>query len=165
MQLFRKSSLRLNLLDLHLICANSLMKETASYWDWGLDSADLGSSPVWDLENGFGGNGEQTQGTMALYDGTCVRRGPFANTTRHWISKANGHGFDILANPHCLSRGFEIGQQKTRFEDRITPDAINEVLKQSTYMEFLNRLEVKAHNSIPQFVRGDFFALTAPNGN
>ena len=129
-----------------------------------MDATDLGSSPIWDLDNGFGGNGEQTHGAITLYDGSCVRTGPFANTTRHWVSKSNGHGFDINAKPHCLSRGFETGQRKTRFEERITPDAINEVLVQSTYMEFLDRLEVKAHNSIPQFVRGDFYALTAPNG-
>jgi tyrosinase len=101
---------------------------------------------------------------MSLYDGTCVRTGPFANTTRHWVSKSNGHGFDIVAKPHCLSRGFETGQQKTRFEERITPEAINEVLAQSTYMDFMDQVENKAHNSIPQFVRGDFFALSAPNG-
>lgn len=135
------------------------------YWDWALDAHDLSSSPVFDGYDGFGGNGSSTSSTQPeLFGGYCVMDGPFANATRHWQSKSNGHGFELLRNSHCLSRGFRSGEKKLKLEDRVTTAAINSVLSISTYEEFVDALEVQAHNSIPQFVQGDFYGLTAPNG-
>ncbi|CCT64870.1 related to monophenol monooxygenase (tyrosinase) [Fusarium fujikuroi IMI 58289] len=133
------------------------------YWDWALDAHDLAASPIFDPIDGFGGNGTSRSSLPTMFGGHCVPEGPFANATRHWQSKSNGHGFDILKNPHCLSRGFQGGEKKTKLENRVTIDAINSVLSLQSYEEFVDALEVQAHNSIPQFVRGDFYGLTAPN--
>ncbi|KAM0268960.1 hypothetical protein ACHAPA_004560 [Fusarium lateritium] len=134
------------------------------YWDWASDAHDLATSPVFDSNGGFGGNGSSASSAQPeLFGGYCVMDGPFANATRHWQSKSNGHGFEILRNPHCLSRGFQSGEKKLKLEDRVTIAAINSVLTIPAYEEFVDALEVQAHNSTPQFVQGDFYGLTAPN--
>ncbi|XEV04882.1 hypothetical protein FSHL1_010169 [Fusarium sambucinum] len=134
------------------------------YWDWALDAHDLAASPIFDPSNGFGGNGSSVSAVQPkLFGGNCVMDGPFANATRHWQSKSNGHGFKILRNTHCLSRGFQTGKKKSMLGNRVTATAINTVLGMPTYEEFVDGLEVQAHNSIPQFVQGDFYGLTAPN--
>ena len=135
-----------------------------TYWDWTLDADDLADSPVWDTITGFGGDGDLQFPEPELFDGRCVADGPFAHAKRHWQSKANGHGFDILRNPHCLSRGFAPTERKEVFGSRIGPNAITRLLKQPTYDELIEMLEVKAHNTVPLFVHGDFFGLSAPNG-
>jgi tyrosinase len=129
-----------------------------------LDAHDPAVSPIFDPNDGFGGNGTSGSSLPEIFGGHCVTEGPFANATRQWQSKSNGHGFDILRNPHCLSRGFQVGEKKVKLENRVTTDAINSVLSIAAYEEFVDALEVQAHNSIPQFVRGDFYGLTAPNG-
>ncbi|EWG41477.1 hypothetical protein FVEG_03589 [Fusarium verticillioides 7600] len=138
-------------------------KGSLPYWDWALDAHDLAASPIFDPIDGFGGNGVSGSSLSGIFGGHCVTEGPFANATRHWQSKSNGHGFDILKNPHCLSRGFQGGEKKAQLEGRVTIDAINSVLGLQSYEKFVDALEVQAHNSIPQFVRGDFYGLTAPN--
>jgi len=137
---------------------------TLPYWDWALDAKNLEKSPIWDSLNGFGGNGNLEAREPGVFDGRCVVDGPFAQATRHWQSKANGHGFDILQKSHCLSRGFVPMERQDLFGARISPDAISQLLNLSTYDELIERLEVKAPNIVPLFVRGDFFGLSAPNG-
>ncbi|KAI0440084.1 hypothetical protein F4803DRAFT_578093 [Xylaria telfairii] len=133
------------------------------YWDWALDSADLALSPVWRDVGGFSGDGNETIGE-AISGGHCVTSGPFAFARRHWQAKYNGHGFEPLAAPHCLNRGFLApGKDKDEFQRTISSASLTEVMAHSQYDEFLDALEVTAHNSIPQFVRGDFFLGTAPN--
>ena len=41
---------------------------------------------------------------------------------------------------------------------------MKELLRQQLYSNFFELLEASAHNAIPQFINGDFFALSAPNG-
>jgi tyrosinase len=133
------------------------MYKNHRYWDWTLDASDLAVSPVWDATNGFGGNGDPT-----LDD--CVTDGPFVNLTRHWQSKSNGNGYDILRSPHCLQRRFRTGEKKVSSQDRVRDAVIAEILSQRTYEEFFKKLEVRIHNAIPQFIMGDFHLMTAPNG-
>jgi len=135
---------------------------TLTYWDWTLDTADFTTSPIWDSVTGFGGNGDPT-GEEVLYDGRCVVDGPFANTTLYWQSKGNEHGFDLNHSPHCLSRGFLSGEKKEEYQNRVTTAAIDKVLAQPYYLEFLVDLEDQTHNAIPQFIKGDFYTQTAPN--
>jgi tyrosinase len=137
--------------------------DVQGYWDWTLDASDLASSPIWDGTSGFGGDGESDD-EGGIFGGRCVTDGPFANSTRYWRSKSNGEGFDILEFPHCLSRGFANGDKKESLQARITLDAIETVLNQPTYLDFFDDLEVRTHNAIPQFIRGDFYGMTAPNG-
>lgn len=143
-------------------CSLPLTPET-SYWDWSLDSEDLVASPIWHATNGFGGNGDMAI-ESGVFHGRCMTEGPFSGLTRQWLSESDGDGFHINHDPHCLSRGFEVEGKKQSLQARVTPDAIQTVLDVTNYEDLLEALEVKAHNSIPQFVRGDFFALTAPNG-
>ncbi|KAG5755269.1 hypothetical protein H9Q70_002110 [Fusarium xylarioides] len=131
-------------------------KGSLPYWDWALDAHDLAASPIFDPIDGFGGNGTSGSSSPELFGGHCVTEGPFANATRHWQSKSNGHGFDILKNPHCLSRGFQGGEKKAKLENRVTIDAVNRVLSISAYEDFVDALEVQAHNSTPSLCEGTF---------
>jgi tyrosinase len=137
------------------------------YWDWALDSEDIGASPVWDPVEGFGGDGDFSSPGPELFEGRCVVEGPFTNATRHWEAKSEetGHGYDLFASQHCLSRGFDTSSEKQEvFRSHISPAAIDALLNLPNYAEFIDKLEVKAHNTIPLFVRGDFLGLSAPNG-
>jgi tyrosinase len=134
------------------------------YWDWSFDSGDLTASPIWDNDLGFGGDGKPGKPTLAR--GRCVEEGPFANTTRYWQAHADNklHVYNVSADPHCFSRGFATGDTKKRFEADITPDRVNDVLAQDAYDEFFAKLELGTHNAVPQFISGDFYFFTAPNG-
>jgi tyrosinase len=130
------------------------------YWDWTLDSQDLSASPIW---SSFGGDGDPSS-PIILHNGRCILDGPFANSTRHWQSEKIDGSFQTLGNPRCLSRGFASGEDQKSFQDRVTPSWMNELLRQKLYTNFIELLEASAHNAIPQFINGDFFALSAPNG-
>jgi len=132
------------------------------YWDWSLDSPDFAASLLWDPITGFGGNGN-TESDPESSNSCCVIDGPFANTTRYWHSKENGHGFDVNPSPRCFSRAFVTGEKKEEYQDRVNATALDHVLSQPTYGEFLDQLESRAHNSIPQWIMGDFILMTAPN--
>jgi len=55
------------------------------------------------------------------------------------------------------------GEKKEEYQDRVNATALDHVLSQPTYGEFLDQLESRAHNSIPQWIMGDFILMTAPN--
>lgn len=63
-----------------------------------------------------------------------------------------------------MSRGFVNGTKKEGYQSRITPEALQRLLSQETYQGLLDEVEVQAHNAVPQFIRGDFYLITAPNG-
>ena len=67
-----------------------------SYWDWSLDWEDLGNSPVFDSEIGFGGDGNKT-GENTVGEGRCVIDGPFADLDLPFFN-GNDHN-------HCLLVG------------------------------------------------------------
>ena len=125
---------------------------------------DLSASPIWNNQTGFGGNGDLS-GAITLYEGHCVVDGPFANTMRHWLYQQMGENeWTLLASPHCLSRGFVTTKHVDDLHSRISPEQIEEILRQQNYSEFFIRLENNTHNAIPQFIMGDFYSFTAPNG-
>lgn len=130
-----------------------------------MDSENLTASPIWDNEFGFGGDGKNGNPTLAR--GRCVVEGPFANTTRHWQAHADNklHVYNVSADPHCFSRGFATGDTKRRFEADVKPDRVNHVLAREAYEEFFAELELGTHNAVPQFISGDFYYFTAPNGS
>lgn len=104
-------------------------------------------------------------GATTLYGGHCVVDGPFANTMRHWLYQQNGENdWKMLASPHCLSRGFTTTNYVDELHSRISPEQVEETLRQENYSEFFIRLENSTHNAIPQFIMGDFYSFTAPNG-
>jgi len=143
--------------------ANRTDVPECSYWDWTADASDFAASPIWDVKTGFGGDGDLTS-EASIFNGRCVMEGPFANVTRHWQSKSNGLGFDILENPHCLSRGFSKGDEKKKLQSRISDAIVQNILDQPSYSDFFDILEARLHNAIPLFIKGDFFGMTAPNG-
>jgi len=67
--------------------------------------------------------------------------------------------------PHCLSRALVIGEKKELFQSRINATALERVLNQPTYSDFQDNLEASVHNALPQYIMGDCYYSTAPNGN
>ena len=67
------------------------------YWDWSLDWEHLPSAPLWDVDLGFGGNGNSSD-TKSVAHGYCVTEGPFAHL------QVMNYGREH--RPHCLSREF-----------------------------------------------------------
>ena len=139
--------------DVHarLVLLNSLLR----YWDWSLDWEDITLAPIWDPDTGFGGNGSPTEGEEIL-DGHCVVDGPFANTSIGFL--------DDEAHPHCLSRGFESGEDLLNHGRWFNPAALEKLFQHSDYTAFNLGLENGPHNAIPRSIRGDFLLLTAPYG-
>ena len=128
-----------------------------------MDASNFTASPIWNSDTGFGGNGDPNLEPQ-MPRGNCVVDGPFANTTRTWQSDSNGHGFNLRHSPHCLSRGFLTGEKAEQLQSRVSPAALQRLLGQSSYGKLLDEVEIQTHNVIPQFVRGDFYRMTAPNG-
>jgi len=113
-------------------------------------------SPVWDVEGGFGGDGELGSPTT-VGEGRCVRNGPFANFEAHYYGDE--------AVPHCLSRGFASDETLSRIGEPISPDALEQLRNSSvSYEEFAPELEHRAHTFMREGVRGDFRAYTGPYG-
>ena len=66
---------------------------------------------------------------------------------------------------HCLSRGFRDGKAVGRLPgNRYSPESIGSILRESTYKEFVRRVEIYLHNTMHQAIAGDFLAMTAANG-
>ncbi|OWP03182.1 hypothetical protein B2J93_7208 [Marssonina coronariae] len=90
-------------------------KGAQPYWDWSLDAVTIDSwaqSPIFDVEFGFGGNGEYIEDISNLTQtsaypvtgrtgGGIVTTGPWANTT---ISMGLGKSLEYA--PHYLRRDF-----------------------------------------------------------
>lgn len=130
-------------------------KKNIRYWDWSLDWEDLAKSPVFDAQNGFGGDGNLT-GEMTVGGGRCVVDGPFANLELLF--------FDGEYHIHCLSRGFREGNTLGRIlAEKIQPTAIETILRKPDYESFFLELERGPHNKIPILIGGDFIKFTAPN--
>lgn len=113
------------------------------------------SSPIWDEEAGFGGNGDMSRHTNLNY-GRCVTTGPFANMQLSYA------GPD--PDKHCLSRGFQDDNFHNYSGRNVQPDAIEALLEVDNYEELYEGVEAGPHDTIPNMVRGDFFLLSAPNG-
>ena len=129
---------------------------SASYWDWSLDWMDLANSSIWDRSMGFGGDGDPGS-PVTVGDGRCVTNGPFS-ALRPII-------YNHTFTQHCLSRGFRDGKTMGRLPDiPYGPESIGSILRESTYKEFLRRVESELHNTMHQAIAGDFLSMTAANG-
>ena len=127
------------------------------YWNWVLDHEDPSSSPVFDGQLGFGGNGDPSLGESLIGGGHCVTDGPFAMTTARYI--------DLKVHPHCLSRNFENSTSKGHFSGKLLrPESIANILDEDDLLAFTLRLEDEPHNTIPFGIRGDFLSFNAPAG-
>ena len=126
------------------------------YWDWTLDWESLESSPVFDAETGFGGDGEVGGAITVSRTGRCVIDGPFAGVVAEF--------YDVQHRPHCLSRGFRDleGNLGHMYGDDIRPESIEEVLSLPTYEDFVAKMESRVHDAIPYGISGDFETFTAP---
>lgn len=130
-------------------------KAAHSFWDWTLDWQSIFSSPVWDPDHGFGGNGNQSEEASLNY-GRCVTDGPFTSLQLSFA--------DPDARNHCLSRGFQDSNFHNFSSHNLRPQVIEQILQTSKYDLFVKAVEEGPHDIIPNMVRGDFWLLTAPNG-
>ncbi len=128
----------------------------ARYWDWSLDWMDLANSSIWDSSMGFGGDGNPDS-LVTVGEGRCVTDGPFS-ALRPII-------YNHTYTRHCLSRGFRDGKAVGRLpKNPYSPESIGSILRESTYKEFVRRVENYLHNTMHQAIAGDFLAMTAANG-
>lgn len=126
------------------------------YWDWTLDSQAFSKSPIWNPKTGFGGNGNTTSG-QTVGKGNCVTDGPLSTLWPVYYNRTY--------NPHCLSRGFGVGNDsEANLSHTFGPTAIAQLLRQETYGGFRAQVEGSIHDSIHRLIGGDFRAWTAPNG-
>ena len=108
---------------------------------------------MWDADTGFGGDGNRTDLKSVAY-GHCVTDGPFAKLTARYFGTEN--------ITHCLSRGFNPNLQQA---SGVRPEALEELMQTTTSFASYNlKLEYGAHNTIPMYIRGDFYRVTAPFG-
>ena len=129
--------------------------EDSRYWDWSLDWKDVTHAPVWNTILGFGGDGDEKD--LESIHGHCVTDGPFARLQVLYVEK--------YPYPHCLSRGFAVGENLTRFSAALEPRALDELLQTPDYATFNLGVEDGPHLSIPRSIHGDFSTVTAPAGS
>ena len=134
---------------------NRLANHPSRYWDWSLDWKDVTQAPVWDTILGFGGDGNDKD--LESIHGHCVTDGPFARLKVLYVEK--------FPYPHCLSRGFALGDNLTRFSAALEPTALDELLRTPDYAAFNLGMEEGPHLSIPRSIHGDFSTVTAPAGS
>lgn len=126
------------------------------YWDWSQDWQDMPHAPVWDAEGGFGGDGA-SDAPITVGNGRCVRNGPFANLEARY--------FGDQAHSHCLSRGFATRDELRRVGAPISPEALEDLSRSSSSFEdFAQEIEHRAHAFMRDGIRGDFSAYTGPYG-
>ena len=117
---------------------------------------NLANSSIWNDQDGFGGDGDPA-GHETVGEGRCIVDGPFANLRPILYN----HTF----NQHCISRGFHDGETMGSLPGgAYSPEKIGEILRKSTYLEFVREVEIYLHGSLHQSVNGDFKAMTAANG-
>ncbi|KAF9530930.1 hypothetical protein CPB83DRAFT_892203 [Crepidotus variabilis] len=115
------------------------------YWDWSKDveeGRNISSSPMWDVETGFGGNG--VEGTYTpptdpdvLANGRinpdafvgCVQDGPFADLTLNM-----GPGLSVTK--HCLTRHFNESTHQY-----LNHTAVEEIMAYETFEDLHTQLE------------------------
>ncbi|RYP25508.1 hypothetical protein DL768_011472 [Monosporascus sp. mg162] len=112
---------------------------TTVCWNWSLDYEDPASSPVFDVETGFGGDGDNNTG--------CVTDGPFA-------------GYNVSTpDDHCLQRAFNM----SAVTEWAAPGLVNDTLAVQGYSSFRTTLEDGPHRSAHAGVGGDMLVNYSPN--
>ena len=105
---------------------------------------------------GFGGNGDPDS-PVTVGNGRCVTDGPF--------SALRPILYNHTYTRHCISRSFRDGENIGRLPNTpFSPESIGWLLRESTYKEFVKKVEAQLHNTMHQSIAGDFLALTAANG-
>jgi tyrosinase len=113
---------------------------TLPYWDWTLDYEDPASSPVFDTNLGFGGNGDESS--------SCVIDGPFASMN---VSTPDNH---------CLQRVFDLAM----IPHYASPSQVNSTLETISYSLFRPALESGPHRGAHAGISGDMGHSYSPNG-
>lgn len=125
------------------------------YWDWTLDWMNLSQSSIWDVNTGFGGDGDPN-GPITVGNGRCVTDGPF----KHLRPLIYNHTW----GEHCLSRGFRDGDILGKLPSGpFNPETMGRVMRSATYKEFGDAVEFGLHDVMHNAISGDFLALTAAN--
>lgn len=125
-----------------------------AYWDWTLDWENITTSPIWDTDTGFGGDGNSSV-SSAVFNAYCVTEGPFAHLEVPY--------YEHIYQPHCLLRGFD--EHLEDFRDQLKPEALEKLLLSADYDTINLGLENGPHVAIPKSINGDFSLHTAPSGN
>lgn len=126
------------------------------YWDWTQDAIDdetFLSSPIFDNEHGFGGNGDFVGGNWSnpadglhvntpwdvpdRSGGGCLETGPFAGLMSNLGPEAN-----IESNPHCIRRDFSPGSLRNMSGS----DAVATGMAQEDYGFFDRVTELSIHS-------------------
>ncbi|KXJ88754.1 hypothetical protein Micbo1qcDRAFT_213866 [Microdochium bolleyi] len=147
-------------------------KGVQPYWDWSIesDTGTMPTSPIWDAETGFGGNGVLTNSTVPGF-GRCVVDGPFANT-----NLTIGMGWPDVNTAgdrkHCFTREFNDATGKdengnTHIGDMqaaaYSTTVMKTIHKFDTYFRMSEMLEGLPHAQIHSIIFGDMGPATSPN--
>ena len=87
-----------------------------------MDWENVTLSPIWDVDLGFGGDGDSSKGER-IFDAYCVAEGPFAGWEVPY--------FENVYHPHCLLRGFD--EHLADFRSALTPEAVDKILDSRDY--------------------------------
>lgn len=136
-----------------------------TYWDWtkDADANTVPTSPVWDKDHGFGGNGVETTGSLQ-----CVKDGPYANMN---LTIGSPIDLNLKDTPHCLIREWNNGNRDIEGNwvvgDMVKNSYNTPVMKQiygkTNYFDFEWSLENGPHAYIHNRVGGDMRPHSAPN--
>ncbi|VUC32086.1 unnamed protein product [Clonostachys rosea] len=109
------------------------------YWDWTRDEEDPDSSPIFDNDLGFGGDGDADTG--------CVNSGPFA-------------GFNVSTpDNHCLQRVFDM----TMLTQYSSQSEVDSALEITSYSSFRPTVENGPHRGGHAAISGDMANNYSPN--
>ncbi|KAF9265454.1 monooxygenase [Marasmius fiardii PR-910] len=139
------------------------------YWDWTKDAdADtVPTSPVWDPEYGFGGNGVSSGSSESGFQ-TCVMDGPYAKMN---LTIGSPIDTNLENTPHCLIREWNNGNRDLNGNwvvgDMVRRSYNSATMKQiydrTNYFDFEWSLENGPHAYIHNRVGGDMRPHSAPN--
>ncbi|KAM0333026.1 hypothetical protein ACHAQA_001683 [Verticillium albo-atrum] len=147
-------------------------KGVQPYWDWSIDAdaKAMPSSPLFDAETGFGGNGQRTDSDEPGFQ-RCVVDGPFANT-----NLTLAMGWPDMNVPgdrlHCFTREFNGGEGSDENGDLIIGEMQVGAYNSNTmkiiyafdrYAQMSNMLEGLPHAQIHSVIFGDMGPATSPN--
>ena len=121
-----------------------------------MDWEGIKQSPILSDDRGFSGDGN-TSDTKSVAYSHFVTDGPFERLKVLYYGRES--------QPHCPSRGFDV-TESTRQDTakKLQPEALENILNAPSYAAFRDRLESDTHDAIPLTIRGDFYHVTAPNG-
>ncbi|CZR69717.1 related to monophenol monooxygenase [Phialocephala subalpina] len=113
------------------------------------------SSPVFDTQLGFGGNGDYALRESLVGGGHCVTSGPFAMTLARYV------GLEVKL--HCVSRIFRNDTATGHFTGQlIRPELVGKYVDEDDLLLFTLKLESAPYNTILFGIRGNFLSFNAP---